>query len=377
MAEVSERARAWLTGAALPYWSAHGQQADGLFYEQVGYDGAPDAGGFRRMRVQARQLWCLAHARRRGWHAAPGLERGWERFVATCWSPDGRPGWVHRLDPEGGVIDARRDAYDHAFALFALAGVHEALGDPRARELADATLAFMDAEMAHPAGGYVEALPPEPPRRSNPHMHLLEALLAWRAATGDADYLRRADEMVSLFAERFLDPETGTLGEYLDEALSPAPGPPGEVREPGHHFEWTWLLHQAAAAGGRDERAAAGRLYAWAQAHGLDAEGFAVDECDAAGAQIRTRRRAWPQTERLKAQVAVGDGDGARRTARGLLDGYLATDVPGLWIDQFDGEGRPIAPVVPASTFYHLMLGFDQLLSHEEPAEVAVGRGRQ
>ena len=364
MAEVVERARRWMTDAALPFWTAHGQDDTGLFYEQTDFSGRPDPGGQRRMRVQARQTYCLAHARRMGWHPAPGLERGFDRFVQTCWSPDGEPGFVHLLNADGSVKDAQRDAYDHAFALFALAEVHRTTGDPRARELCDATLAFMDADMAGPVGGYLESLPPALPRRTNPHMHLLEAMLAWHDATGDAEFARRADALIGLFADRFYDAETGTLGEYFTEDLRPAPDPEGASREPGHHFEWTWLLHTAKAQGRRDETGKAARLYSWGEAHGLDREGLAVDECDRSGAVRRDTRRCWVECELMKAHLVMGAPDKAHAVAEKLLAEYLGTDVPGIWIDVFDGEGRPDAKEVPASTFYHLMVAFDQLFQH-------------
>lgn len=365
MADVIERVRAWVTGAALPFWSDHGQDAQGLFYEQTDYAGVPDPGGFRRVRVQARQVWCLAHAREKGWHPAPGLERGFDAFLKYCWAPDGRPGWVARLNPEGDVIDATRDAYDHAFCLFALAGVHRTTGDPRAREHADKTLAFMDAQMADPFGGYRESLPPALPRRTNPHMHLLEAMLAWHDATGETAFLQRAEALVGLFEDRFFDKEAGCLGEYFDEELNPLPPPEGLSVEPGHHFEWTWLLHRHHAQGGRDLRARAQQLYRFGLEHGLDPAGFAVDECDKSGAQRRATRRTWPQAELLKAHLATGHAEDTRAAAERLLDGYLSTDTPGLWIDQFDAQGRSTAPVVPASTLYHLLVAFDQLFTLE------------
>ena len=45
-----------------------------------------------------------------------------------------------------------------------------------------------------------------------------------------------------------------------------------------------------------------------------------------------------------------------------VLDTYLATDPVGLWIDQFDGSGHACAANVPASTFYHLVVAFEELL---------------
>ncbi len=49
-----------------------------------------------------------------------------------------------------------------------------------------------------------------------------------------------------------------------------------------------------------------------------------------------------------------------------FMDGYLATDVPGLWMDQFDEDGRGIAPNVPASTFYHVLVAFREYLAFAE-----------
>src|SRR2546430_13023820 len=43
------------------------------------------------------------------------------------------------------------------------------------------------------------------PRRQNPHMHLLEALLALHVATGEKNWLRRAGALVDLFKRRFAD----------------------------------------------------------------------------------------------------------------------------------------------------------------------------
>jgi mannose/cellobiose epimerase-like protein (N-acyl-D-glucosamine 2-epimerase family) len=45
-----------------------------------------------------------------------------------------------------------------------------------------------------------------------------------------------------------------------------------------------------------------------------------------------------------------------------FFDTYLATEVPGIWMDQFDAEGRGVTPNVPASTLYHVVVAFRELL---------------
>jgi mannose/cellobiose epimerase-like protein (N-acyl-D-glucosamine 2-epimerase family) len=203
-------------------------------------------------------------------------------------------------------------------------------------------------------------------------MHLLEAMLEWSDATGEPRFLDVARQMTGLFLQRFFDPATGTLREYFAADLSPAPGAEGRVVAPGHHFEWTWLLAWARSQGAADARAEADALYDFGVRHGLDAQGFAIDECDPSGRQVRTSRRAWPQTELIKAHVHMagqgveGAGEAAARVALNFLDSYLATEVPGLWMDQFDAEGRGVADYVPASTLYHVVVAFRELMLFAE-----------
>ena len=48
-----------------------------------------------------------------------------------------------------------------------------------------------------------------------------------------------------------------------------------------------------------------------------------------------------------------------------VCDAPIARSRPGLWIDQFDGQGAPMTGAVPASIVYHLFLAFSELLRLE------------
>ncbi len=362
--QAADRVEAWLA-QAWPLWLAHGVDPDtGLFHEQLGFDGRPDPTAPLRVRVQGRQLHCWSRAGAAG-HAAqarPLLERALAAIETRYWGQADGPGWIHLLDPAGRPLNRLRDTYDQAFMLFGLCGADQA-GLARARPLADATLAFLDDALTDAGDrSLFEGLPPGLPRRSNPHMHLLEAMLAWFGWTGEAAFLDRANAVALLVRDRFLDRASGTLIEQFTADLRRAPPPLGDSVEPGHHFEWSWLLHRLAQAGGCDLREEAALLHRWALRHGLDVGGFAVDECDRLGGMRRRTARAWPQTELIKSHLANDAPDAAARAALALLDRYLATDVAGLWIDQFDADGQPCAPVVPASTLYHLVVAFEELL---------------
>ena len=375
--QAARRAKAWLIQDALPLWGTAGVDASGSFHERLDFDGRPDPHSTRRMRVQARQLYVFSEAAMRGWWAPARqtADAGFKALVRDCWARDGKPGFLHTLSPTQAPLDLKRDAYDHAFGLFALASYYRISREPRALELAHAILDVLQSGLADRVnGGFVESLPEVLPRRSDPHMHLLEATLEWHAATGEARFLDLASGMVALFKSRFYDGPTGTLREFFAADLSPAEGHPGDVVAPGHHFEWCWLLAWAKASGAGDAKAQADVLYDYAMRHGLDGRGLAIDECDRHGHQVRRSRRAWPQTELIKAHLTKareglpGAADAAARVTIEVLDSYLATDVAGLWMDQFDENGRGMTRMAPASTLYHLVVAFRELLLYAEGA---------
>ena len=361
--ETAARVRHWLNVSAWPLWIERGIDSDGLFYEQLDFAGQPDLSARRRVRVQGRQLFCFAQALTSGHEAARDkLKLGLASVEARCWGPDGKPGWIHMLTPDGQTLDTLRDTYDQAFMLFGLAAAYRA-GFDQARTLAERTMEFLDRDVADPkAGGYLEGLPPSLPRRSNPHMHMMEAMLVWHTATGEQGWLDRADTIASLFETRFFDHAASTLGEYFSQDLRLADGEAGDSVEPGHHFEWSWLLHRLCDLGGRNFRPQADALYRFGLRHGIGADGFAIDECRKSGQQLRRSRRTWPQTELIKAHLANGAYDDAARVTDAVMRTYLGTRVPGLWIDQFDAQGEARADVVPASTLYHVVVAFEDLL---------------
>ena len=376
--QAASAARAWLCESTLPRWGTAGVDESGSFHERLLFDGSPDLACARRMRVQARQLYVFSEAAARGWWdgARAVAEKGFEALLRDCWARDGQPGFLHTFDQDRTPLDLRRDTYDHAFGLFALAWYYKLTREPRALSLAHEILDLLERDLADPVnGGFLESRPPALPRRSDPHMHLLEASLEWTEAGGDARFPELARRMTALFRDRFFDRETGTLREFFAADLGPAPGPAGEVVAPGHHFEWSWLLAWAERLGAGEARAEADALYAYGLRHGLDANGFAVDECDRHGRQVRLSRRAWPQTELIKAYLnkaaqdkalgasgASGAAEAAGRLTLDFLGSYLATDVPGLWMDQFDADGRGVTDAAPASTLYHVVVAFREVL---------------
>lgn len=345
-----EGLRRWFFDEALPLWREAGADPRGGFHESLAQNGRPTQTP-RRLRVQARQSAVYAQAGALGWDGpweeacAYGLDFLLERYVR----PDGLVRALVASD--GSVLDDTAVLYDQAFALYALAEAARVL-PRRLPELEARARAILTALPRCPAGGFLEAGPR--PYQSNPHMHLLEAALSWESTAPDPAWAALADEIATLAQTRFIDPRGGFLREFFAPDWSPAPGPDGVVVEPGHQFEWAWLLERYGRAhGDGGARVKAERLYEIGRTRGVDpARGVAFNAIDDALAPLDRVARLWPQTERIKAAAVFAPQDVAPAVEG--LGLYLDTAVRGLWFDRMRPDGSLIEEPAPASSFYHI-----------------------
>lgn len=353
---------AWLREAALPLWAGAGvDPVGGLFHEALDVEGRP-VDGPRRARAQARQVFVFASAAAAGYGAQwlPVARRGWARFVAAYRRPDGL--FINRAAADGRPLDEGADVYEQAFALLAMAALQTT--DPAAGLAAEAerTLGALDLRRV-PAGGFMEAGPH--PYQANCHMHLLESTLTWETVGdgGDGRWARLSDEIATLAVTRFIDPATGAMREFFDADWSALLGERGLV-EPGHQFEWAWLLDRWGRAR-RDARglSAARKLYENGL-RGVDpVREVAVNALWDDFSVRDGAARLWPQTEHLKAAVALGDEAQALRAARGLAQ-YLEAPARGAWRDKLRPDGTFVDEPAPATSFYHLMVAVLELTTH-------------
>jgi mannose/cellobiose epimerase-like protein (N-acyl-D-glucosamine 2-epimerase family) len=362
--------RPWLIDHVCRFWLARIHDAAGGFFENLDAQGAPVADPRRTTLVQARLTYVFSHAYllSRDPVFRDAARHGLAFLMRAARAPDG--GWFRAVSVDGATLDDTRDAYDHAFVLFALAWYFRATNDTSAIQLADATWRFMQQRLADPQhGGFFEAFAPgrtgaKLPRRQNPHMHLLEAVLALHAATGEKNWLRRATALVDLFKRRLVDPATGAVIEFFGEDWSIAPGDEGRLREPGHQFEWVWLLHEYFRATHDDSVTPyAERLFAFGSKFGIDrSDGAVFDGVDASGRVVADTKLLWPQAEYLKAWVARAEwlhDDAARAAIRAhlkLIAQHFMRPDGANWHNQLARDGSAVAPVTPARVLYHLFL---------------------
>jgi mannose-6-phosphate isomerase len=354
----TRRLRDWLCHQALPLWASAGRDPAGGFVERFARDGKPDLDAPRRVMVQARQIYVYAHAAMmRLMPDGVAIAQSGVDFLLRHGAPDGlASGFVHQLDRQGRVLDDTRDLYDHAFLLTGFSWYYRASADPRAKEVTEGLIGVI-AGLRHQSGlGYRENSKNTPPRRQNPHMHLLEAFLAAHQATGRQDMLEKAGEIVDLFHDHFF--RAGILNEFFEEDLTPALTPAGGIAEPGHHHEWIWLLSRFSRATGREMAGAMRALYNFAARHGVEpVSGLLYNEIWADGRIKDAAKRLWPQTEQFKAQCVLGL-PGAPATLDRIFRHFLEPALVGTWVDRLNVHNVPLKGTVPASSFYHLFLAF-------------------
>ncbi|HEY5820294.1 MAG TPA: AGE family epimerase/isomerase [Mesorhizobium sp.] len=171
-------------------------------------------------------------------------------------------GYVWSLDNDG-PRDATKQGYGHAFVLLAASSAR-LVGHPLAdKMLADVTellnRRFWDDAHGAIAEEFQQDWTPMPGYRGqNSNMHLTEALMAAFEATGERDYLNKAERIADLIINRRARECGFRVAEHFDEdwavdrnykAVNEMFRPSGTT--PGHWLEWVRLILQLWVLGGK------------------------------------------------------------------------------------------------------------------------------
>lgn len=354
--------KSWLLDAAYRLWWQRGADREaGGFHERLTLDAMP-TGEARRARLHPRQICAFAAARGLGWNG-PGedaVRHALAFFRAHYFRSDGLVRSV--VEANGAALDETAVLYDQAFALLGFAAAFETLKDPSCRDGAVALLAEVRGAFAH-SRGFDETLTRSLPLLANSHMHLLEACLAWREVDTGWDDI--AAGIVELAFDRLLDDRVDAITEFFARDWTALPGDHGRIVEPGHQFEWAWLLMRWASASQQPEIARrALQLVDASEQHVHTRRQVAMNSLVIHGSGLIVRdanARLWPQTERIKANLlaarTTGDSRYVGNAARALraLRSYLEVPTSGLWRDTLNVDGTFAIEPAPASSFYHLV----------------------
>lgn len=366
ISQQAKRCQVWLSEHALPRWHHYFDKRTGIFPEGIYQDGRVYQENVIRFRVQPRQLYVYAHATELGLIDArqeveQATDLGFPLFQTE------KETFVFSLDDELNIKNGETNAYEHAFALLGYAWHYRLTGEQASLDKMEAIYLWFQCELADVEnGGFYSSTHYFSLRCQNPHMHLFEALIVCYEHTDDVQWLERASSIFNLFIDRFIQDEY--LCEFFDSQLAPK-HPLSNLVDPGHHYEWIWLLHHYQKLTKIDVSVYIERLNHFASMYGHNDNGLVRDEVKNNGVVFRSTSRLWCQTEYLKAQIALWERhpspEREQRVCQAvdvIFSAYLNPAQNGLWFDQLDCEGLPLQKNSPASTFYHLFLAFSELL---------------
>ena len=276
--------------------------------------------------------------------------------------------WRFSLDEQLQPQDNTTDAYAMAFILLSFSFYYRATNDGTALTYIKKTDNFLNTHMTAKNGGFYEAYPinTETLRRQNPHMHLLEGYIAAFDATHNPHYKTQIIKLLQLAKDRFYEPKSRSLLEFFDNDWQPDTKI-GNQTEPGHHFEWVWLLHQAYRIHqDQDYLKIAEQLWDKACHYGFDSQGGIYNQIDAySGSCIDQEKRIWPITEYLKAACVHLENTPSKtikinQTLKFVFNKYLQND--GGWNEYLDKNNLPKNYPLPGTTSYHIFLGLTEVL---------------
>jgi mannose-6-phosphate isomerase len=359
----------YLFNKLLSQWLKHGIHPEiGYSYESLNHDWSVNHVGRIRLLTQCRQLYTFSHAyietKDKQW--LDPIKPLFNFIVSHYWIDDT---WIFSLNDDLSIKDKHSDCYTLAFVLLAFSYYFKATNDKQALEFIEHTHLFLQDKMACENGGFLEEYPRNEVlvRRQNPHMHLLEGYLAAYKVTHKKVYKNEIKKLLNLMAEYFYDMKSNNLIEYFNDDWSANETLSMKI-EPGHHFEWVWLLHQTANIFPEESYLdLAEALWSKARRYGFDSNGGIYNQIHAeTGLVLDPEKRIWPITEYMKALCAHKPTSPSTHkelteTLEFLFAHYLKEN--GSWNEYLDANNMPKPHHLPGTTNYHIFLGLVEVLN--------------
>lgn len=347
----------WLKDFALPLWTTKGLHPVNGFEEAMTLNGAPYPSPQRCM-VQARQIYAVRTALQMGLvsqaDAVTWSQRACEFMLKSYSQPTGE----FLRFPQGAknVASNPADLYTQAFAIFGLAQAFALHKDEKLKKRAQQVVQYLKQKRALPHGGYSEVgADGAILYQSNPHMHLFEAYIAWMEVDDDPNWRRHAQEILDLCLTAFIDKRTGLLAEHFTEGWKPVLHEDRFVVEPGHQYEWAWLMNKY-----RENTKAVlpdhlEGLVMSSENFGISPETSGVYDEIWSDLSVKTAtHRFWPQCERIKACSALGLPASAQEAMTVLMK-FFETPTKGVWFDRMNPDQSFHHEPARASSLYHII----------------------
>jgi mannose-6-phosphate isomerase len=351
---------------SLSTWSNRGFDLTSVdFVEGLNFKAVPLYRLPRRGRVQARQILTLSMANKMG-DDKKNIYLDLAQKVVNC-------GLSKYLTKDGALIsciynknekDSRCFFYDQTFLLLAYAWLYAATKDKIYVQKAENVWKWLEGNLSHHKNGFNVCFPYaeyDQLLEQNPHMHLFEACLVSAEYFDSKNWIARADNLFGLFEKCFYHREKKALLEFFNQNWQQH-DTKGNVIEPGHHFEWVWLLSEYQRLSGVDTGSYQKELFKTGCNYGLNHIGLGVNELSLETMEVvRSSTRLWVECELLKAYIATRMFDKADHLVEKIFAYYLIED-KGIWYEELDNRQQNIARYSPATSLYHLYTAFNEYM---------------
>lgn len=374
---IIHQSKAYLYDQLLPKWLNFGfNSTNNLSYERLQLDWQPLHIGQRRLLSQCRQLYTFSHAYQQTSRQdfleplAPLFDSILEHYFVD-------DHWCFAVNDKLVISDHRIDTYTLAFVILSFSHYYTVTHDVRAEQHVETVHRLLSETLRADSGGFHESYPIETHeiRRQNPHMHLLEGYLAAYEVFKRADYRAMIEELADLALQKFYHSESNTLREFFDYDWQ-LDTTKGHIVEPGHFFEWVWLLHETYDVTKQQPLIhLADQLWEGAQRIGLSSNGGIFNQVDGNTGRVLDRnKRIWPITEYLKAitKAPISTLDKQfhlQDTLKFMHKYYFHSN--GGWNEYLDEQNQAVKDAnLPATTSYHIFLGLSEAFKHLETSKL-------
>ncbi|AIR88270.1 AGE family epimerase/isomerase [Pseudomonas cremoricolorata] len=275
-------------------------------------------------------------------------------------------GWFYSIDANGKPLDRRKDLYTHAFIAFACAHYWGQVKAPAVAAVLDDVLTVVTQRFARTDGLYEASLAEDWSNLNtgplqNPSMHLAEAFLQVLAVRDDSATEQALLTLCDALHRHFIEPQHGLMLEK----------PCGTVDnwfEPGHQFEWFYLLETSALLRGTPLHAAIDRAFDFAERHGVE-RGAVLAMLDVQGRVLDATQRIWAKAEYLRALVLRPNAQGRLLEQLSALEQLFFH--PHGWHECRDASGAVSRHDMPSTTPYHLATALEGLRRLDSAGTIA------
>ncbi|WP_462401435.1 AGE family epimerase/isomerase [Pseudomonas sp. Marseille-QA0332] len=332
----------------VPLWQGPGWNAEmALPYEALDEQHKPLPVQRYRAMACARQLYLFSS--RIGEPGAAERAAALFRSLGQHFHDQRQGGWFYSIDAQGRPLDRRKDLYTHAFIVFACAHYWGKVQERLVESTLDTALGIVARRFARADGLYEASLAEDwsdlaSGPLQNPQMHLAEALLQTHAVRPERNVERALLQLCEALQRHFVDPRSGVM-------LEKPRGTAGNWFEPGHQFEWFFLLDTSPLLRGTSLHASIARGFEHAEQTGVrDAAVLAMLDTD--DKVLDASQRIWAQAEYVRALALRPDSQAKlSRQLQALQARFLQ---PAGWHECLDANGKLSRPDMPSTTPYHL-----------------------